>query len=426
VAENVRPQFFCTLNIFFFANMHPSQLSIESYSYDLTDERIAKFPLEIRDQSKMLLYEEGRISDMHFFDLPQLLQPGDLVILNNTRVIAARLILYKPTGGAIEVFCLDPINMAHQDAMSAYSGVRWKCLVGGVKKWNEGLLIGVEIEHEGRRIKCSAALIDRQNDAFIIEFTWDDPDLVFSQFLDAAGKIPLPPYFHREAELSDLERYQTVFSKYQGSVAAPTASLHFTQHVFEELKKKNIQLEELTLHVGAGTFKPVSAETLKGHEMHSEWFSVSKHTLMKLRNHDYNRLIVAGTTSLRTIESLYGIGVQLINGKNDTNMLSLSQWESYDYSSSSHTIEEALDAILNYLQQSNQDFLHASSALLIAPSFRFQLADGLITNFHQPKSTLLVLVSAFIGNDWQTVYSHALKSGYRFLSYGDSSLLWRT
>jgi S-adenosylmethionine:tRNA ribosyltransferase-isomerase len=311
--------------------MHPSQLSIDEYHYELTDERIAKFPLEVRDQSKMLIYEDGAISDSRFFNLPELLQPGDLIILNNTRVIPARLILFKPTGGAIEVFCLDPVGMGHQDAMSAGSGVRWKCLVGGAKKWNDGLLIGVEIDHNGRKVKCNAACVERLNDAFIIEFTWDDSTLVFSQFLDAAGKIPLPPYFHREAEMSDLERYQTVFSKFQGSVAAPTASLHFTQDVFDGLKQRGVALEELTLHVGAGTFKPVSSETLSGHEMHSEWFSVSKKTILKLRNRDYNRLIVAGTTSLRTVESLYGLGVQLIRENASNEMLSLTQWEMYDY-----------------------------------------------------------------------------------------------
>lgn len=405
--------------------MHPSQLSIETYNYDLPEERIAKFPLEVRDQSKMLVYENGSMADARFCDLPGLLQQGDLLILNNTRVIPARLILHKPTGGAIEVFCLDPINMAHQDAMVARSGVRWKCLVGGAKKWNEGLLIGIEIQHENRNVKCYAACIERKNDAFIIEFTWEDPTLVFSQFLDAAGRIPLPPYFHREAEMSDLERYQTVFSKFQGSVAAPTASLHFTQDVFHSLRQNGIQLEELTLHVGAGTFKPVSSETLSGHEMHSEWFSISKNTLVKLRNHDYNRLIVAGTTSLRTIESLYGIGLQLLQGKESKEMLALSQWEMYEHDEKSPDLIQALDAILNYLSQNNLDFLHASSALLIAPTFRIQLADAIITNFHQPKSTLLVLVSGFIGDDWLNVYRHALENDYRFLSYGDSSLLWR-
>jgi S-adenosylmethionine:tRNA ribosyltransferase-isomerase len=266
--------------------------------------------------------------------------------------------------------------------------------------------------------------VKRLNDAFIIEFTWDDPTMVFSEFLDAVGKIPLPPYFNREVEGSDLERYQTVFSKYQGSVAAPTASLHFTPEVFAALKKNNVQLEELTLHVGAGTFKPVSSETLSGHEMHSEWFSVSRNTLLKLRNHEYNRLIVAGTTSLRTIESLYGLGVQLINGTAARDMLSLSQWEMYEYDESAPTLIEALDELLNYLDDRNLDYLHAASALLIAPTFKLRLAQGLITNFHQPKSTLLVLVSAFIGPDWERVYSHAMNNDYRFLSYGDSSLLW--
>jgi len=287
------------------------------------------------------------------------------------------------------------------------------------------LLIGVEIEHNNRMVQCYAACVERLSDAFIIEFTWDDSTLVFSQFLDKAGKIPLPPYFHRDAELSDLERYQTVFSKYKGSVAAPTASLHFTNDVFDALQQRGVQLEELTLHVGAGTFKPVSSETLSGHEMHSEWFSVSKQTLLKLRNHDYNRLIVAGTTSLRTIESLYGIGVQLIRGNTSNEMLSLTQWEMYDEHASLPTLTESLDALLLYLDQRNLDFLHASSALLIAPTFQIRLADALITNFHQPKSTLLVLVSAFIGEDWRKVYDHAMSNDYRFLSYGDSSLLWR-
>jgi S-adenosylmethionine:tRNA ribosyltransferase-isomerase len=404
--------------------MHPSSISIDSYNYSLPDERIAKFPLEVRDQSKLLIYQDGHITDSRFHELPSILMPDDLLILNNTRVIPARLILYKPTGGAIEVFCLDPVEMGHQDAMAAGSGVRWKCLVGGAKKWNEGLLIGVDIERSIGLVRCNAACIERVNDAFIIEFTWNDPSMVFSEFMDAVGKIPIPPYFNREVERSDLERYQTVFSKYQGSVAAPTASLHFTPEVFAALKENKVQLEELTLHVGAGTFKPVSSETLSGHEMHSEWFSVSRNTIHKLRNRDYNRLIVAGTTSLRTIESLYGLGVQLINGTAAHEMLTLSQWEMYAYDESAPTLTEALDALLKYLDERNLDFLHAASSLLIAPTFNLRLAQGLITNFHQPKSTLLVLVSAFIGSDWERVYDHAMANDYRFLSYGDSSLLW--
>jgi S-adenosylmethionine:tRNA ribosyltransferase-isomerase len=405
--------------------MHPSQITIESYDYDLPDERIAKFPLEFRDHSKMLLYDRGLITNHQFFEISKLLSQDDLVVLNNTRVIPARLILKKPTGGAIEVFCLDPIDMAHQDAMSAKSGVRWKCLVGGAKKWNEGLLIGIDINYRGKCVSCFAACIGRSADAFIVEFTWDDPTLIFSEFLEAAGKIPLPPYFNREIQPSDLERYQTVFSKHRGSVAAPTASLHFTTEVFQALNKRGVQLEEITLHVGAGTFKPVSSDSLQGHEMHSEWFSVSKETILKIRNRQYNRLIVAGTTSLRTIESLYGIGAQLIANKHNPQALSLSQWEMYEYGTSSPSLTDALDAIIRYLEEVKSDYLHASSSLLIAPTFNFRIADGLITNFHQPKSTLLVLVSAFIGEDWKRVYQHAMNEGYRFLSYGDSSLLWR-
>lgn len=405
--------------------MHPSKLSIDSFNYDLPEHRIAKFPLPERDQSKLLLYRNGVIDNFRFYDLPSQLEAGDLLMLNNTRVIPARIILHKATGGAIEVFCLEPVDMGHQDAMASGSGIRWKCLVGGAKKWKEDQLISVQIERGGIAVQCHAACINRINDAFIIEFTWDDSTLVFSEFLDAVGKIPLPPYFNREAELSDLERYQTVFSKYLGSVAAPTASLHFTQRVFDDLKKRGVEMDELTLHVGAGTFKPVSSETLNGHDMHSEWFSVSRSTIIKLRNREYNRLIVAGTTSLRTVESLYGLGVQLLRGQVWKEMPTLSQWETYDYNEETITLNESLDALLNYLDETGRDFLHASSALLIAPSFRFRLADGIITNFHQPKSTLMVLVAGFIGDDWKRVYQHALDNDYRFLSYGDSSLLWR-
>jgi S-adenosylmethionine:tRNA ribosyltransferase-isomerase len=249
--------------------------------------------------------------------------------------------------------------------------------------------------------------------------------MVFSEFLDAVGKIPLPPYFNREAEQSDLERYQTVFSRYQGSVAAPTASLHFTPKVFDDLQQKAVVMEEITLHVGAGTFKPVSSSTLQGHEMHSEWFSVSRSTILKLRNREYNRLIVAGTTSLRTIESLVGIGAQLCRNPKQSGMFILSQWEMYDNRVGAPTTEQALDALLDWMNRNGKEYLHANSSLLIAPTFEFSLADALITNFHQPKSTLLVLVSALIGNDWQKVYAHAAEHDYRFLSYGDGSLLWR-
>ncbi|MFM7729211.1 MAG: S-adenosylmethionine:tRNA ribosyltransferase-isomerase [Flavobacteriales bacterium] len=405
--------------------MHPSELSIDTFQYELPEHRIAKFPLPERDQSKLLVYERGKIEDCRFNELPHLLDAGDLLMLNNTRVIPARIILHKPTGGAIEVFCLDPIGSSHQDAMSAASGIRWKCLVGGVKKWKDNQPIGVQMEHAGRTVQGYAAPVARLNDAFMIEFTWDHPTMVFSEFLEAVGKIPLPPYFNRDVELSDLERYQTVFSKYKGSVAAPTASLHFTTSVFDRLKARGVIIDELTLHVGAGTFKPVSSETLQGHEMHSEWFSVSRNTIVKLRRREFKRLVAAGTTCLRTIESLYGLGVQRLRGADWKEMPSLSQWEIYDYTNEAISLNDALDALLNYLDETGSDFLHATSALLIAPSFRFRLADGLITNFHQPKSTLMVLVAGVIGDDWKTVYRHALDNDYRFLSYGDSSLLWR-
>lgn len=409
----------------FFCDMNPKQLIIEDFDYNLPDERIAKYPLAVRHESKLLLSDARGIHDYHFSDLPNLLQQDDLLVINNTRVIPARVHFYKPTGGVVEVFCLDPVGQAHQDAMSATSGVRWKCLVGGAKKWKDNQPLNLEVNVEGKPLQLSAKQNGKDLDAFIIEFTWEDESVIFSQLLDAAGKIPLPPYFNREAEHTDIERYQTVFAKHRGSVAAPTASLHFTPEVFDKLKYKGILMDELTLHVGAGTFKPVTTSQLEKHEMHSEWFSVNEHTIERLRRKDYNRLIAAGTTSMRTLESLYGIGVKLIEGKmeNPSN-LTLDQWESYERNSKI-TLNESLDALLQYLKSNGLHKLVATSALMIAPSFEFRLCDAIITNFHQPKSTLLVLVSAFIGNRRREVYEHALSHGYRFLSYGDSSLLWR-
>jgi S-adenosylmethionine:tRNA ribosyltransferase-isomerase len=406
--------------------MNPKDITIDDFDYALSDDKIAKYPLAVRHESRLLVSDAAGIVDAQFLDLPQFLQPNDLIIINNTRVIPARLHLYKETGGMVEIFCLDPIDQAHQDAMAARSGVRWKCLVGGAKKWKAGQALTLTIVVDGSELTLQAQNLGRINDAFIIEFTWSDARFVFSQILDAAGRIPLPPYFNREAELTDVERYQTIFAKYKGSVAAPTASLHFTEDVFKGLRDRGVHLEEITLHVGAGTFKPVSEGSLGNHEMHDEWFSVPLQVIKRLRNKDYGRLIAAGTTAMRTLESLYPIGVKLLNVSNDKSSapLSLGQWEVYDLPSTVSR-SEALGAIIDYMEQHHLESLCATSALMIAPGFSFQCCDGIITNFHQPKSTLLVLVHSFVGERRRQIYDHALNHNYRFLSYGDSSLLWR-
>jgi S-adenosylmethionine:tRNA ribosyltransferase-isomerase len=404
--------------------MNPRDIVIDDFNYELPDDKIAKYPLAVRHESKLLVSTPSGIQDSQFLSLPEFLESDDLIVINNTRVIPARL--YKDTGGMVEIFCLDPVNQAHQDAMAAGSGVRWKCLVGGAKKWKDNQPLTLLVVIDGIDVSLLAHNHGRSNDAFIIEFVWGEKQFAFSQILDAAGRIPLPPYFNREAELSDIERYQTIFAKYKGSVAAPTASLHFTDDVFDALRAKGVMTNEITLHVGAGTFKPVSEGALGNHEMHDEWFSVPLQVIKRLRNKEYNRLIASGTTAMRTLESLYPIGAKLLKGDSaqGKETIALGQWDAYQYQNSV-TREEALDAIIDYLQRNQLENLCATSALLIAPGFQFQCCDAIITNFHQPKSTLLVLVSAFVGDRRIQVYEHALNQDYRFLSYGDSSLLWR-
>jgi S-adenosylmethionine:tRNA ribosyltransferase-isomerase len=406
--------------------MNPRDIIIDDFNYELPDDKIARYPLAVRHESKLLVSTPSGIQDSQFHHLPQFLESEDLIIINNTRVIPARLHMYKDTGGMVEIFCLDPVNQAHQDAMAAGSGVRWKCLVGGAKKWKDNQPLVLSVVIDGIDVSLLAHNHGRSNDAFIIEFVWGEKQFAFSQILDAAGRIPLPPYFNREAELSDIERYQTIFAKYKGSVAAPTASLHFTDDVFDALSAKGVMTDEITLHVGAGTFKPVSEGALGNHEMHDEWFSVPLQVIKRLRNKEYNRLIASGTTAMRTLESLYPIGAKLLKGDSfeGKETIALGQWDAYQFQNSV-TREEALDAIIDYLQRNQLENLCATSALLIAPGFQFQCCDAIITNFHQPKSTLLVLVSAFVGDRRKQIYEHALNQDYRFLSYGDSSLLWR-
>lgn len=396
---------------------------IKDYDYDLPHDRIAEFPLRERDKSKLLIYKTGEITEDYFFNLPEHIPENSTLILNNTRVIEARVLFKKPTGGLIEIFCLEPFQQTIEQSLTSIGKAEWECLIGGASKWKHGQILQKEIVIGKETVLLHAKYIDKQADSFIIEFSWQTQHS-FAEVLHAAGAIPLPPYIKRNATEEDKERYQTVFAKEEGSVAAPTAALHFTKNVFQNLREKNIDEEYITLHVGAGTFKPVKTETVAEHEMHREPFTVTTDVLKKILSS--KKIIAVGTTSLRTLESIYWLGVKLLNGL-IADEWNLQQWEAYDLSKdySSVTVSESLLALVNWLNQYHQTELHCQTSLIIVPGYEFKIPAALITNFHQPQSTLLLLVSAFIGEDWRKVYQHALDNDYRFLSYGDSSLLWR-
>lgn len=396
---------------------------IKDYDYDLPHEKIAEFPLPHRDQSRLLVYQNGLIKDDYFFNLHEHLSLESILILNNTRVIKARILFQKPTGGVIEIFCLEPFQQSIEQSLSSQGYVQWQCLIGGASKWKSGQILQKNIIIDDEAVELKARYISKQTDDFIIEFSWQTQHS-FAEVLHAAGAIPLPPYIKRNVTEEDKERYQTIFSKQEGSVAAPTAALHFTENVFQKLSEKNIHREYITLHVGAGTFKPVKTETVAEHEMHREPFTVSIDVLRRILSS--KKIIAVGTTSLRTLETIYWLGVKLVHGLIKEEWI-LEQWEAYELEKKfSHiSLEESLQALINWLEQNHQTELHCQTSLIIVPGYQFRIPDGLITNFHQPQSTLLLLVSAFIGNDWRKVYQHALNNDYRFLSYGDSSLLWR-
>jgi S-adenosylmethionine:tRNA ribosyltransferase-isomerase len=396
---------------------------IKQYNYSLTQDRIAEFPLRQRDLSKLLIYESGEIVDAHFFNLHEFLPEHSTLILNNTRVIEARILFKKTTGGVVEIFCLEPLQKNIEQSLLTTGKVQWQCLIGGASKWKHGQILQKEIIINEETLQLHARYIAKQGDSFIIEFFWQTQHS-FAEVLHAAGAIPLPPYIKRNAIDKDREWYQTIFNKQEGSVAAPTAALHFTESVFKKLAEKNINTNYITLHVGAGTFKPVKTETVAEHEMHKEPFRASIEVL-KLINSS-KKIVAVGTTSLRTLETIYWLGVKLINGLIKDEW-TLQQWEAYNLEKNyaSISVEESLKALINWLEQNHQTELHCQTSLIIVPGYQFKIPDGLITNFHQPQSTLLLLVSAFIGEDWKKVYQHALENGYRFLSYGDSSLLWR-
>ena len=402
--------------------MNLETIYIDDYNYSLPDERIAKYPLPQRDASKLLVYKNGAISESVFSKLSAFMPQNALMLYNNTRVIQARLEFFKSTGARIEVFCLEPI--APRDyamALASSNTCVWKCMVGNLKKWKEGSL--TKKLHVGQLcFDLHAELLETDANTHNVRFSWDNADVCFADILENAGELPIPPYLHRQTEESDMVNYQTVYSRIKGSVAAPTAGLHFTDAVFESLKLKKTQFAELTLHVGAGTFQPVKTNDVAEHTMHNELISVSKQTIQQLL--DKNGPVVAvGTTTVRTLESLYYIGVKL--GQQPTaDALKVNQWEAYE-NLTTITTQQALQNIVDYLTVNKQDMLHADTQILIRPGFQFRLVDAMITNFHQPKSTLLLLVSAFVGPDWRKIYDFASSNDFRFLSYGDSSILFR-
>ena len=394
-------------------------ISIEAYDYPLPEERIAKYPLHERDASKLLVLKDNEISESQFKHIGDFLPQDALLVFNETKVIRARLQFHKATGSRIEVFCLEP-EQDYQMAFSACSPVRWKCLIGNAKRWKEGKL-AMELKLNGEAVTLYAERL-MQNDQYAeIEFSWTPAKLSFAAVLEAAGEIPLPPYLHRDAEPDDRDRYQTVFARYDGSVAAPTAGLHFTTPLIEALHEKGFSFDEVTLHVGAGTFRPGATETIGEHAMHSETIIVRKSLIQNLIKQIGKPIIPVGTTSTRTLESLYWIGVMLNEQGLELRPLHVEQWFPYE-SHASMTAVEALQTVLDYLEKYALTRLEASTALMIAPSYKMRIISGLITNFHQPKSTLLLLVSALIGERWKDSYRFALEHGFRFLSYGDSCL----
>lgn len=400
-------------------------ISISEYNYHLPDERIAKYPLGKRDQSKLLHYCNGAIKVQSFFELPDLLPANSLMVFNNTRVIHARMLFKKPTGATIEVFCLSPHSPKDyaQNFEQTATNV-WSCMVGNARKW-KGEPLALALDGDAGSVTLSAKKLSTEGQEHHIQFSWDNAAYTFSELLEIAGNLPIPPYLNRPTEESDENTYQTVYSQVEGSVAAPTAGLHFTDDVLQTLSNKNIERAEVTLHVGAGTFKPVKTEQIGGHEMHTELISVERETIEKMLANE-NKLIVVGTTSLRTIESLYYIGAKLLNGKlSATDSIVVDQWEPYDDDNNRYTPKQALLAILDYMKQNNLRVLIASTQIMIAPGYQFKFVDALLTNFHQPQSTLLLLVSAFVGAGWRAIYDFAMQNEFRFLSYGDSSLLWK-
>jgi len=405
----------------------PRHISIKDYSYFLPEEKIAKYPLDKRDNSKLLIYKQKNIAEDIYSNISDHIPLRSLLVFNDTKVIEARILFKKDTGGKIEIFCLAP-HEKYTDirtAMLQKKKVLWECLIGGASKWKHGQILEKKIRLKENEILLHATYVEKRSDCFIIEFSWHPENITTAEILHLAGAIPLPPYIKREVEESDVERYQTVYAHYPGSVAAPTAGLHFTEDVFKKLEEKNVQKSFITLHVGAGTFKPVKTGILEQHEMHAEFIDVSKQTIECILKNLDNNIIAVGTTSLRTIESLYWLGVKIkLDAFFQPDILSLSQWEVYRLAQYDIPVKEALELLLARMKEKKIERLISKTQILIAPGYKVKIVKALITNFHQPQSTLLLLVAAFIGDDWKRVYEYALKNDFRFLSYGDGSLLW--
>ena len=406
--------------------MDTKHIQIRDYDYPLPDERIAKFPLPERDSSKLLVYEGGRISETTFRNLPSLLPEGALMVFNNTRVIQARLHFRKESGALIEIFLLEPADpVEYQENFARKGNCSWYCLVGNLKKWKEGKLTR-EFTIHNSQFSITAERIGTHGTSQEIRFTWDanllsssgEGALTWAEIIDAVGELPIPPYLNRKTQESDKTTYQTVYSKIKGSVAAPTAGLHFTKRVLADIDARGIEREEVTLHVGAGTFRPVKSENIGGHDMHTEHIAVHRRTIERLLAHG-GEAIAVGTTSVRTLESLYYMGVLAAAS---SPLLHVPQWMPYEYDNSLSTTE-ALEALLRYMDEQGEEVLHSSTQIIIAPGYKYHIVRRMITNFHQPQSTLLLLVSAFIGDGWHDVYDYALAHDFRFLSYGDSSIL---
>lgn len=408
-------------------NTNPRYLQIADYTYHLPADKIAAHPLAQRDASRLLVYKDDKISETVYRDIVSELPQDSLIVFNNTRVIEARLLFQKPTGGVIEIFCLEP-HEQYADittAMLQQGKLWWKCMIGGASKWKHGMELTKKIVHNGDTIILTAAIAERRPDSFIVELNWTPSHLSFAALLHEAGNIPLPPYIKREAQPQDAERYQTVYAEANGSVAAPTAGLHFTEHIIHQLAKKNIQSTYVTLHVGAGTFKPVKTETIGEHDMHAEFMQVGISTIQSLLHHIDKKIIAVGTTSLRTIESLYWLGVKVIKqpGLESTD-IELHQWEAYELNADNISSYHALTALIHWMKKNNADTITAKTQLLIAPGYVLKIANVLVTNFHQPQSTLLLLVAAVAGENWRSIYDYALENDFRFLSYGDGCLIF--
>ena len=395
-------------------------IRIKEYDYNLPDERIAKYPLFQRDKSKLLVFKDGEIEKSQFQHLKDFLPQNALLVFNNTKVIQARLIFQKNTGAQIEIFCLEPKEPSdYAQAFLQNKSCTWLCMIGNLRKWKNGKL-SLTVHNS----QFTAERLESHGDTHLVRFEWDNPNVSFAEILETCGELPIPPYLNRKTEVSDNQTYQTVYSKIKGSVAAPTAGLHFTKEVFESLTQKNISFEELTLHVGAGTFKPVKTETIEEHVMHTECITIKKSTVENVLNNLRN-IFAVGTTSVRTLESLYYLGVIVSrNPQISVQDLNVTQWMPYIQENNDISVMEALNSILQYFEQNNLNSLTSHTQIMIVPGYQFKIVSGIITNFHQPKSTLLLLISTCVGEKWKDIYDYALSNDFRFLSYGDSSLLF--